>query len=230
MKPLAVALLVLAACSAPPRHAATIPAPHVGAEERTAVLADRAQLGPAPLLLLGDSITQAWETDGARVFSARLAPRQALGLGVGGDRTEHLLWRLQSGEYDACPVRVAVVLIGTNNLGQGQTPQQTADGVSAVLDDVLARWPDGRVVLLAIFPRSARPDDPLRLAVAQTNVLLRDVADRDRVTWLDFGDAFLTPDGTLPEALMPDALHLSEAGYVIWADAMEPVLDDLLRP
>jgi lysophospholipase L1-like esterase len=230
MKPLAAALVVLAACSAPPRHVATIAAPHVGAEERTAVLADRAQLGPAPLVLLGDSITQGWETDGARVFSARLAPRQALGLGVGGDRTEHLLWRLQSGEYDTCPVRVAVVLIGTNNLGSGHTPQQTADGVSAVLDDVLARWPDSRVVLLAIFPRGVRPDGSLRLAVAQTNVLLRDVADRDRVTWLDFGDAFLAPDGTLPEAVMPDALHLSEAGYVMWADAMEPVLDDLLRP
>jgi len=96
-----------------------------------------------------------------------------------------------SGEYDELPVHVAVVLIGTNNLGTGQTPQQTADGVHAVLDDVLARWPHCRVLLLAIFPRGVQPDDPLRLQVAQTNALLRDVANRDRVTWLDFGGVFL---------------------------------------
>jgi beta-glucosidase len=225
-------LVVLAACAAPPppRHVATTPAPHTEAAERTAVLADRAHLADAPLILLGDSITEQWETAGARVFAQRLAPRQALDLGVGGDRTEHLLWRLQSGEYDGLPVRVAVVLIGTNNLGTGQTPQQTADGVHAVLDDVLARWPNCRVLLLGIFPRGVQPDDRLRLEVAQTNVLLREVADRDRVTWLDFGGVFLAADGTLSPEIMPDALHLSETGYVMWAAAMQPVLDDLLAP
>jgi len=229
---LPVALAVLAACAVPPppKHVATTPAPHTEAAERTAVLADRAHLADAPLILLGDSITEQWETAGARVFAQRLAPRQALDLGVGGDRTEHVLWRLQSGEYDELPVRVAVVLIGTNNLGTGQTPQQTADGVHAVLDDVLARWPHCRVLLLAIFPRGVQPDDPLRLQVAQTNALLREVGNRDRVTWLDFGDVFLAPDGTLSPEIMPDALHLSETGYVMWAAAMQPALDNLLVP
>jgi len=229
---LPVALAVLAACAVPPppKHVATTPAPHTEAAERTAVLADRAHLADAPLILLGDSITEQWETAGARVFAQRLAPRQALDLGVGGDRTEHVLWRLQSGEYDELPVRVAVVLIGTNNLGTGQTPQQTADGVHAVLDDVLARWPHCRVLLLAIFPRGVQPDDPLRLQVAQTNALLREVGNRDRVTWLDFGGVFLAPDGTLSPEIMPDALHLSETGYVMWATAMQPALDNLLVP
>jgi beta-glucosidase len=229
---LLAALLVLAACAVPPppKHVATTPVPHVEAAERTAILVDRAHLAEAPLILLGDSITEQWETAGARVFAERLAPRQALDLGVGGDRTEHLLWRLQSGEYDHLPVRVAVVLIGTNNLGTGQTPQQTADGVHAVLDDILARWPNCHVLLLGIFPRGVQPSDPLRLAVAQTNLLLRKVAIRDRVTWLDFGGVFLAADGTLPPEIMPDALHLSEIGYVMWAADMLPVLDPLLAP
>ncbi|HEX5012233.1 MAG TPA: GDSL-type esterase/lipase family protein [Planctomycetota bacterium] len=229
---LPAALLVLAACTMPPppKHVATTPAPHVEAAERTAVLADRAHLAEAPLILLGDSITEQWETAGARVFAERLAPRQALDLGVSGDRTEHLLWRLKSGEYDHLPVRVAVVLIGSNNLGTRQTPQQTADGVHAVLDDVLARWPHSQVLLLAIFPRGLQTDDPLRLAVEQTNRLLREVANRDRVTWLDFGSVFLAADGTLTPEIMPDALHLSETGYVMWAAEMLPVLDPLLAP
>jgi lysophospholipase L1-like esterase len=225
-------LLVLSACAAPPppRHAATIPAPHVGAEERTALLADRAHLAEAPLIFLGDSITEGWEGAGAVVWTERLAPLGALDLGVGGDRTEHLLARLQSGDYDRLPVKVAVVLIGTNNLGTGHTPGQTADGVRAVLDDVLARWPGCRVLLLGIFPRGVQPDDPLRQTVTATNVLLRKVADRGRVTWLEFGDRFISPGGILSPGIMPDALHLSQRGYAIWADALEEPLGRMLGP
>jgi len=231
MRSLAV-LLVLSACAAPPppRHVATIPTPHAGAEERNALLADRALLAEAPLIFLGDSITEGWEGAGALVWTERLAPLGALDLGVSGDRTEHLLARLQSGDYDRLPVRVAVVLIGTNNLGAGHTPEHTADGVRAVLDDVLARWPSCRVLLLGIFPRGAQPDDPLRAAVAATNVLLREVADRDRVTWLEFGGAFLSPGGILSPGVMPDALHLSQHGYAIWADAQEEPLGRMLGP
>ena len=229
MNPRLAVLLFLAACAAPrPHHAATIPAEHVEAAARNAALADRARTSDAPVVFLGDSITEGWENAGKKAWADGIAPFGALDLGVGGDRTEHLLWRLQTGAYDHVPVRVAVILIGTNNLGTGQTPEMTAEGVAAVVDDVMVRWPKCQVLLLAIFPRGARPDDPLRLAVSQTNPLLRDIANRDRVTWLDLGGLFLAPDGMLPPAIMPDALHLSEDGYGMEAVALKQPLTRML--
>jgi beta-glucosidase len=226
-------LLLLSACAAshaaPPRNAATIPAEHTDAAARNAALVERARGSHAPLIFLGDSITEGWEVAGKAPWTEGLAPLGALDLGVGGDRTEHLLFRLRSGAYDTLPVRVAVILIGTNNLGTNQTPEMTADGVAAVLDDVLARWPSCQVLLLAIFPRGEKPDDPLRQLVERTNPLLREVADRDRVTWLDFGAQFLAPDGTLPKETMPDFLHLSESGYRTWLARVRPKLESLLR-
>ena len=233
--PTAVLLLGLAACAAPapipraplPKHAATIPAEHTNAAARNAELAARARGSKAPLVLLGDSITQGWEDAGRKPWDETLAPLGALDLGVGGDRTEHLLFRLQSGAYDAVPVRVAVILIGTNNLGTGQTPEMTADGVAAVLEDVLARWPTCDVLLMAIFPRDAKPDGALRRQVERTNPLLQDLAHRDRVTWLDIGELFLEPDGTLTAETMPDALHRSESAYRTWAGQLKSRLADL---
>ncbi len=225
-------LIMLSACAAPPppSHEAVVPAAHVGAEERTALLADRAHLADAPLVFLGDSITEGWEDAGALVWTERIVALGALNLGVSGDRTEHLLWRLQAGDYDRLPVQVAVVLIGTNNLGAGHTPAQTADGVRAVVEDVLLRWPGCRVLLLGLFPRGREPGDPLRPAVAATNGRLREVADRDRVTWLEFGGSFLRPDGVVSPGIMPDALHLSQRGYAIWADHLEEPLGRMLAP
>jgi N-acetylglucosamine-6-sulfatase len=230
-------LLSLAACAAPPappaprpQHAATIPVEHKEAAGRNAELVARARDSKAPLILLGDSITQGWEDAGRAPWAETLAPLGALDLGVGGDRTEHLLYRLQSGAYDAVPAHAVVIMIGTNNLGTGQTPEMTADGVAAVLDDVLARWPKCEVLLLAIFPRGEKADDALRQAVARTNPLLHAFAKRERVTWLDIGDKFLAPDGTLPKATMPDALHLSESGYRTWAAQLKEPLVRWLGP
>ncbi len=228
-------LVLLAACSSPPaplpQHVATLPAPHVGAEARTQALAERARGSTAELLLIGDSITEGWETAGAAVWARSLAPRGAVNLGVSGDQTQHVLQRLQSGVYDALPARVVVLMIGTNNTGNGQAPELVADGVAAVVRECRSRWPAARVMLLAIFPRGDAPDDPLRANNAAVNRLLfARVAGLGRVAWLDFGAVFLREDGTLRRDLMPDALHLSEAGYELWADSMGATLARLRSP
>ena len=122
-------------------------------------------------------------------------------------------------------------MIGTNNLANGNKmgPQETADGVAAVVQAIRRKLPTTKVLLLDIFPRANRSDDPMRLAVNATNALLARLQDRKTVVYLDIGAKFLSPDGTLSGDLMPDYLHPNARGYQIWADAIKAEVDRLER-
>jgi N-acetylglucosamine-6-sulfatase len=181
------------------------------------------------LLFIGDSITQGWEGAGEDVWDQHYAPRNALNLGFSGDRTEHVLWRLNNGNLQGQQgAKVAVVMIGTNNTGhRQQDPYETAEGVEQILSTLRARCPDTRILLLGVFPRGRTPTDPGRLLNVSINNRLARFADGDRIHYLDISDVFLAPDGSLPEAIMPDALHPGTLGYQRWAEAMEPALSAL---
>lgn len=191
---------------------------------RVAVLAKRAGETGAEILFVGDSITEGWETTGREVWDRTYAPRKALDLGVSGDQTQHVLWRIAQGEMDPFHPKAVVLMIGTNNTGSGLSPEATADGVTLVVRRLVAKFPEARILLLAVFPRGEKPGDPMRVANARVNAILSGIADGSRVRFLDLGPAFLSPDGTVSREVMPDALHLSPRGYQIWADAMEPAL------
>jgi N-acetylglucosamine-6-sulfatase len=183
----------------------------------------------ARLAFVGDSITQGWETTGLDVWNERLAPRQAINLGISGDRTEHVVWRLtHNGGFQRQKPEVVVLMIGTNNTGHlQQDPEEVAAGVERILEIIALQSPQTKVVLHAIFPRGATPFDPLRLHNVAINRRLRRLADGQRVHWLDIGHVFLDGEGKLPPEIMPDALHLSPEGYRLWAAALEPQLKAL---
>ena len=181
----------------------------------------------AKLLFVGDSITQGWEGAGREVWDEFYGARQALNLGISGDRTEHVLWRLEHGRLHEIEARVAVVMIGTNNTGHSmQDPLEIAEGVRAVLAGLRAKSPATHVLLLGIFPRGRDANDLGRLNNLAVNQLLRRMAGPG-VSYLDIGDAFLSADGGLSVEIMPDALHLSPAGYRLWAQAIEAKLIEL---
>ena len=185
---------------------------------------------PVDLLFVGDSITEGWLGDGRATWDREYVPRNPLNLGIGGDETQHLLWRLDHGEVDGLRPKAVVLLIGTNNLGNvGHTPQQTAAGVAAVVDRLRAKLPASPVLLLGVFPRERDPDAPLRRAVSAVNALIAPLGQLPAVQYLDIGPAFLRSNGALEARVMPDYLHLSPAAYQTWADAMRPTLDALLR-
>ena len=120
-------------------------------------------------------------------------------------------------------------MIGTNNARHGDfTPAQIADGIRAILAKLAEKTPDAKVLLLAVFPRGATPDDSMRKKCAEVNALLPALADGKRVHFLDINSAFLKPDGTLAKDIMPDLLHPNANGYERWAAAMEPKLRELL--
>lgn len=181
------------------------------------------------LVFIGDSITQGWEKEGAPIWQTHYARYDALDLGFGGDRTENVLWRLQNGAVDGLVPKVAVLMIGTNNTGlRGDFPASTVAGIRRNLDELRQRLPRTRILLVAIFPRDATPESPLRRINESINAQLPSLADGNRILFLDVNRAFLTPDGTLSKTIMPDLLHPNEAGYAIWAKAMQPELDRLM--
>ncbi len=195
----------------------------------------QAKQGGIDILFMGDSITDFWRNRGSNVWNQYYAPRHAANFGISADRTQHVLWRMDHGELDGIKPKVVVLLIGTNNTGKERdktTPRNTVPeaiaGVQAVVADIRARLPDSKILMLAIFPRGTL-DAPQRAQVALINTVIAKLDDGKMVRYLDIDPNFLESDGTLPRSTMPDLLHPNERGYRIWADAMEPTLDEMLK-
>ncbi len=183
----------------------------------------------AKLLFIGDSITHGWEDKGKTVWDEYYAPLGAYNIGYSGDRTENVLWRLQHGEVDGINPELAILMIGTNNTGHRQDPPEcTARGIEMILDELKDRLPDTEVLLLAIFPRDASPDSELRQLNNEINNEIRKFANRKRVHFLNINGVFLDENGVLSKEIMPDLLHPEEHGYRLWAEAMQPKIEQLL--
>lgn len=187
-----------------------------------------AQKGGVDLLFVGDSITDAWRKTGQAEWTRRFEPLKAANFGISGDKTEHVLWRLRNGNLDGIQPKALMLMIGTNNTDR-DTAAQIAEGIGAIVAEIQKRSPATKILLLGIFPRSEKPDAAVRTKIAEINRLLAGMDDGQKVFFLDIGDKFLEPDGSLSRKIMPDLLHLSPAGYTIWADAVEPKLKELLN-
>lgn len=182
------------------------------------------------LLMIGDSITHSWENKAGReVWEEFYGDRKAANLGFSGDRTEQVIWRLEQGEVDGLSPKLVVMMIGTNNTGHRQDPaKETALGVEYIIRELRQRLPEAKVLLLAVFPRGATPNDELRMLNSEINTLLPLMADDKHVFYLDINQAFLGANGVLSKDIMPDLLHPNTRGYQIWAEAMEPTVSRLL--
>lgn len=213
-------------------HSANEPAPrgdewwknrHNSMNEKTASLGEKAQV-----IFIGDSITQGWEGEGKAVWARYYAHRNAINLGIGGDRTQHVLWRLDHGNITGLKPKAAVLMIGTNNSnGEDNTVDQIADGITAIVRKLREQLPSTKILLLPIFPRSENPST-IRGKVLQVNQVVQKLADEKEVFWCDFGHRFLASDGTIPRELMPDYLHLSPKAYAIWAESIEARLSQVI--
>lgn len=125
--------------------------------------------------------------------------------------------------------RLAIVMIGTNNATiREDPPEHTAAGIQAILTTVRTRLPETKILLLAIFPRSASADDPLRRVNDAVNERLQALADQRQVFFLNLNRRFLDGEGRLSTEIMPDALHPSALGYRLWAEGMEETIRKLL--
>jgi len=189
---------------------------------------ERAKQGNVDLAFIGDSITEGWEGAGKEIWEKFYGSRKTINLGIGGDRTEHVIWRLTHGNLNGIKPKVAVLMIGTNNTGHlMEAPDEAAAGVQSILEILSEKLPQTTIVLHGLFPRSKSPHDAERLNNIAINDRIGRLADGERVIYQDIGEVFLEADGSIAAAVMPDSLHLSEDGYSRWASALEPTLVDL---
>jgi lysophospholipase L1-like esterase len=194
-----------------------------------------AKRGGVDVLFLGDSITDGWggeghgaNSRGTKVLTKEFGSLKLANFGIGGDRTEHVLWRLQNGELDGIHPKVVMLMIGTNNVNSN-TPEQIAEGVKADVEEIHKRSPKTKILLLAVFPRAEKADSPQRQKLKQVNAIISKLDDGGKtVKYLDIGNRFLDKDGTLPRDIMPDFLHPNEKGYEIWAEAVKGPIQELL--
>jgi lysophospholipase L1-like esterase len=181
----------------------------------------------ASLVFIGDSITQGWEGAGRETWTKYYSKRNALNLGFSGDETQHVLWRLDNGEFEGISPKLAVVMIGTNNASRSKA-EETAAGVKAIIERVRTKSPKTQVLLLAIFPRGKDNTDQRRQVNEKVNQEIVKLGDGKMVFFLSINDKLTEPDGTLSTEVMKDLLHPTAKGYQIWAEAIEPMVAKLM--
>jgi beta-glucosidase len=187
---------------------------------------DRAKQGHVDLIYVGDSIVQHFDKQGKDTWDRYYAPRNGLNLGISGDRTEHVLWRLDHGNIDGISPKLAIVMIGQNN-GGSNTGEEIGAGVTAVVQKIHAKLPNTKILILAIFFRREKPTEE-RDVLTKANQIASKLADNKTIFYMDINKIFLRPDGSIPADLMPDFEHPSPKGHRLWAEAIEPKVAELM--
>ena len=193
-----------------------------GAAARQNLVLERANTSHAQIVLLGDSITEGWE-GAPEQLQALVGLRSAANLGVGGDRTQHVLWRLEQAPLSAIKPKVIVLMIGTNNMYDDSANDIIA-GIHAVVELLSAQCPNAEILVLDIPPRG-EPKDSAREKITQINIGLTLGMWPTHARFVRVSGQFVKPDATIDPSIMPDLLHLSQKGYAMWAAAIKPELD-----
>ncbi len=189
------------------------------------VKAVQANPGPVDVLLVGDSITIQWGASWAKEFP----DRKAVNIGIGGDKTQNVLWRLDHGGVVGLQPKTIVLMIGNNNMFF--TPETgvaaAAKGVETCARNLREKFPDADLIVAKILPCHApksRFYEDILLTNAEIDKLNLGADPKIRV--LDLTADFLNPDGTIKQALYtPDNIHLSPEGYAAYAARLKPLLE-----
>lgn len=207
-------------------------------------LVRKAKQGGIDVYFAGDSITRRWGTSDSQYrhfltnWTANFFGWNAGNFGWGGDTVQNILWRLENGELDGVHPKVIVLLAGTNNLGDAPATtddatkvEEVVGGIAAILNVMRQKSPRATILLMGITPRQDRNGGvSLAATIHRINQRLAGLADGQRIRYLDINRQLADPEGRLYEGMTVDGLHLSVKGYQVWADALKPVLTELLGP
>ena len=178
------------------------------------------------VVFVGDSITHLWEAEGKEPYADIRREFEVLNLGFAGDRTQNVLWRFRcAGQLDGYTAKVFMLMIGTNNINSSPcSPEDVKDGIDEIIKDIRTKHPESKILLLPVFVHGkagARPSKESRYMILNDRHL-PGMADGKVVFWHDINRDFLTSEGTIPEGLLRDGLHLTTHGYCIWRDSVLP--------
>ena len=216
--------------SAQARTEADAVTPAGGTDGRQKQFIERGKDKEIQLVFLGDSITDFWLGTGKKVWDENYKKYDAADFGVSGEHTEHVLGRIEHGMLDGLAPKVVVIMIGTNNIGHSaeEKPEWAAAGVKKIVETVHVKLPETKILLLGVFPRGDKNGSD-RKKVEEINAIIAKLDDGKKNRYLDLAPKFLDADGALPHDVMPDKLHPNEKGYKIWAEAMQPLLDEMMK-
>ncbi|HZL35776.1 MAG TPA: GDSL-type esterase/lipase family protein [Tepidisphaeraceae bacterium] len=217
-----------------------MPRSDVNSREAHSQLLEKAKAGRIDLYFEGDSIVRRWgATDYPELlanWSKNFNGWDAADFGWGGDTTQNILWRLAHGELDDLHPMVIVLLAGTNNVGSRPPAEgadaraaEVVDGLKAIIRTMQAKVPRATIILTAVLPRN---DNPAAMPIInRINEQLAGFADGKRVRFLNINDKLCDAGGKLlPGVMNRDKIHPTQKGYQLWADALKPILTDLLGP
>lgn len=203
-------------------------------------LLEKAQKGGIDIYFEGDSITRRWgATDYPNLlenFNRNFFGWNAADFGWGADTIQNILWRLNNGELDGVHPKVIVLLAGTNNIGNAIFPgseeakiAEATTGIEAVLKIMKDKAPEATIILMGILPRN---DNTAALPIInRINSNLSNLADGKKIRYLNINEKLADADGKLLDGMTnADKLHLAIQGYQVWADALKPILLELLGP
>ena len=187
---------------------------------------DIANTNQFDILFAGDSITDWWQQSGtqggADVQKKYFGDVSVANFAVAGDTTQGVLWGLQNGEGQGHKPKAVMLMIGTNNSG-GDSGEEIAEGVGAIVMELRKDFPDAKIMLLAIFPRGTGPSDRLRQTNEEANRIIAKLDDGKHVFYKNINDKFLDAQGHLI-GFRGDNLHPNAEGYEIWASAVADTL------
>ena len=205
-------------------------APFIATHEKYVATAKE---GKGQLLFLGDSITAGWAGGGKEVWAKSFSQWTPVNFGIGGDRTQHVLWRIENGELEGIKPKVVVLMIGTNNTNS-DAPDKIAEGVENIVKTIRDKT-GSKVLLLGVFPREDKAGDKEKTKMYQDKIgkINERIAKLDdggkTVRYVDLKDKFVESDGTISDKIMPDKLHLSKEGYQREADALKEPLAEMTK-
>jgi (4-O-methyl)-D-glucuronate---lignin esterase len=188
-----------------------------------------AKAGNIDLLMHGDSITDFWvqNDENKAMFEKYFGQIKTANFAISGDTTQGVLWGLRNGEGQGFQPKAVMLMIGTNN--SANTAPEVAEGIGAIILELRKDFPEAKILLLGIFPRSV-PGDPVRDKITEINRIVSRLDDQRHVFYLDIGAKFLDEKGVfLPDAFRPDNLHPLAKGYDIWGAAVQAKLAELLK-
>lgn len=189
-----------------------------------------AQRGGFEVLFIGDSITEFFQKkSGKKVWDEKIAPLNAANIGISGDGTAHVLWRLEHGNIEgALSPRVIVMMLGTNNPKYGiNDPKITAEDIKMILKKLRQRFPDAHILLYGIFPRGEKPNEHRKINDAVNAIIA--TYESSNIHYININDRLMNEDGSVDKTVMPDYLHPAERGYEIWTECLVPEIQKYLK-